>query len=439
METTEAEAGARAKPHLFINRNFRLLWLGQSISVLGDFVFDTTLTIWIAVIIAHGQSWAPLAVSGVLIAAALPTFIIGPLAGVFADRWNKRLTMLRMDGLRALIIASLLLLPLFGQRLPAYVQVALIYLVVFATTTCAQFFNPSRFTLISEVVTEPERTRSSSLTQMSMNLATIIGPVLAAPLLITLGVYWALLLNAFSFVISFLCIWAIHVAETSQPQEKKISSTVWQEFGEGLQFYRQSRLMQTILLSVLIVVLGTGPINAIFVFFVTQNLQVPASLYGTLDTAIGAGALLGALLTALVASRLGSARIFWLGLLLVGGLLIILARLTSFPVALAVTFLIGVPLAGLNTVVGPLIMHITPQQLLGRVIAVLTPAQSLFNMLSVILAGVLASTLLSHFHTTVLGVPFSTYDTIFTGGGVLIVLGGFYAMINLRHLKLNEK
>ncbi len=322
---------------------------------------------------------------------------------------------------------------------PAPLQVALIYLVVFATTTCAQFFNPSRFTLISKLVAEPERTRASSLTQMSTNLAMIIGPVLAAPLLITLGVYWALLLNALSFAISFLCIRAIHVPEASQPQERKAPSTVRQEFGEGLQFYRQSRLMQTILLSVLIVVLGTGPINAVFVFFVTQNLQVPASLYGTLDTAIGAGALLGALLTAFVASRLGSVHIFWLSLLLVGGLLIVLARLTSFPVALAVTFLIGIPLASLNTVVGPLIMHITPQQLLGRVIAVLTPAQSLFNLLSVLLAGVLASTVLSHFHTTVLGVTFSTYDTIFAGGGVLIVLGGVYAMINLRHLKLNEE
>lgn len=433
------EAGPPAKPGLLINRNFRLLWLGQSVSVLGDFVFDTTLTIWIAVIIAHGQPWAPLAVSGVLLAAALPTFVIGPLAGVFADRWNKRLTMLRMDGLRALFIVSLLVLPLFGERWPAPFQITLIYLVVFAATTCAQFFNPSRFTLISKVVAEPERTRASSLTQASTNLATIIGPVLAAPLLITLGVSWALLLNALSFVVSFLCIRAIRVPEADQIQEKKASSTVRQEFGEGLQFYRENRLMQTILLSVLIVVLGTGPINAVFVFFVTQNLQVPANLYGMLDTAIGAGALLGALLSAFFAARLGSVRIFWLGLLLVGGLLILLARLTSFPVALAVTFLIGIPLASLNTVVGPLIMHITPQQLLGRVIAVLTPAQSLFNMLSVMLAGVLASTLLSHFHATVLGLVFSTYDTIFAGGGILIVLGGIYAMLNLRHLKLDEK
>ena len=438
MDTTEAEKGGRAKGGPLINRDFRLLWLGQSISVLGDFVFDTTLTIWIAVIIGKGQSWAPLAVSGVLVAVALPTFIIGPLAGVFADHWDKRRTMLRMDGLRALLIASLLVLPLFGQGWPAPVQIALIYLVVIAATTCAQFFNPSRFALIRSLVAAPERTRASSLTQVSTNLASIIGPVLAAPLLITLGIYWALLINALSFVASFLCIRALRVPEISQPQVEQAPSTFWQEFGEGLQFYRQNRLMLTILLSVLIVVLGTGTINAIFIFFVTQNLHVPASLYGTLDTALGLGALLGALLVGLIAARLGSVRIFWLGLLLVGALLLLLARLTSFPLALVATFLLGIPLASLNTVVGPLVMHITPQQLLGRVIAVLTTTHILFNMFSVVLAGTLAGTVLAHFNATVLGIHFSTYDTIFTGGGILIVLGGIYALINLRDLKLDE-
>src|SRR5579883_1476853 len=71
---------------LFINRNFALLWSGQSISNVGDFVFDTTLVLWIATIIAKNQSWAPLAVSGVLVATAVPIFLIGPIAGRSEER-----------------------------------------------------------------------------------------------------------------------------------------------------------------------------------------------------------------------------------------------------------------------------------------------------------------------------------------------------------------
>ena len=84
------------RPGLLINRNFALLWSGQIISVVGDFVFETTLVLWIVTRIAQGQPWAPLAVSGLLLAASVPVFIIGPLAGVFVDRWDKRRTMLGM-------------------------------------------------------------------------------------------------------------------------------------------------------------------------------------------------------------------------------------------------------------------------------------------------------------------------------------------------------
>src|SRR5262249_14063189 len=79
------------------NRNFAVLWSGQLISNLGDFVFDTTLVVWIATELTRSQPWAPLAVSGVFLAATTPILLIGPLAGVFVDRWDKRRTMLATD------------------------------------------------------------------------------------------------------------------------------------------------------------------------------------------------------------------------------------------------------------------------------------------------------------------------------------------------------
>jgi MFS family permease len=110
MQTATATPTAPAKkPGLFINRNFGLLWIGQTISYVGDFVFDTTLVFWIATSLVRGQSWAPLAVSGVLLAVSVPVFAVGPLAGVFVDRWDKRRTMLAMDALRAMLVFLLLL------------------------------------------------------------------------------------------------------------------------------------------------------------------------------------------------------------------------------------------------------------------------------------------------------------------------------------------
>src|SRR5215469_6303647 len=109
--TTAIPAASETRlAHLLINRPFALLWSGQAISILGDFIFNTTLALWIVTRLAANQPWAPLAVSGALVAAALPDLLVGPFAGVFVDRWDRRRTMLRMDALRALLIGLLILL-----------------------------------------------------------------------------------------------------------------------------------------------------------------------------------------------------------------------------------------------------------------------------------------------------------------------------------------
>jgi len=86
MGTSTSTVGAKPKVSFFINRNFAFLWIGQAVSDLGDVIYLVTLSLWIATVIAHNQPWAPAAVSGVLIATALPTLVLGPLAGVFVDR-----------------------------------------------------------------------------------------------------------------------------------------------------------------------------------------------------------------------------------------------------------------------------------------------------------------------------------------------------------------
>src|SRR5579884_4333090 len=94
----------------FINRNFALLWWGQAISSVGDYAWDTALVLWIASVLARNQASAPLQVSGVILAAALPQIVVGPIAGVFVDRWDKRRTMVVATALQA-VFAGLLIVP----------------------------------------------------------------------------------------------------------------------------------------------------------------------------------------------------------------------------------------------------------------------------------------------------------------------------------------
>ncbi len=219
MSATQGPRATRSEspgpPALRHNRNWRLLWLGQSVSATGDMVFYVTVLLWIATVIAKGLPWAPAAASGALIATAAPVLVVGPLAGVFVDRWDRRRTMLVADAARFVLVSSLLVLPMLRHQLPVGAQLAILYAVLAACSCFAEFFNPSRLAVVGAIVPPEQQPQASSLLSAASSLAQVIGPPIAAPLLFTLGVQWALIFNAASFLFSFICIRAISVPLTT--------------------------------------------------------------------------------------------------------------------------------------------------------------------------------------------------------------------------------
>lgn len=144
---------------LLINRNYTLLWLGGTISLIGDVLFTIMLILWVGTLLYH-QSAAPLAVSGVMLAAALPALLIGPFAGVLVDRWPKQRLMRLMDALRAMLVCALL--PISGPLpVPLALKLTVIYLVVAAVSGLSQFFTPATKAILKEVVSNEQLTQSS--------------------------------------------------------------------------------------------------------------------------------------------------------------------------------------------------------------------------------------------------------------------------------------
>lgn len=428
---TKVASESPARSNLLVNRNFSLLWLGQTVSVIGDYLFDTTLMLWVVTKLSVNQPWSPLAASGIFIMAGLPVFLIGPLAGVFVDRWPKRQAMLYMDCIRALLIGFLLLIGLSGQ-IPVFWQLGTIYGVVLLASTCSQFFNPARLVLIGDIVAEPARAHATGLLQMAVSLATILGPVLAAVLYSATGVYIALAFNALSFVVSFVAIWAIKVPAQVE-QQKKQPQAFWREFSEGWAFCRHNHILATLIIALFVSLLGVGSVNALNIFFVEQNLHTAGTYYSVLAMSLGIGTAIGAIGASIGARHFGLTRTLYLALLSMGVIFFIFSRLTNFPAAIIVMFFLGFPLAAFNVASIPLMLKIVPRALVGRVSAVVNPLQSLALLLSVFLAGLLESTVLTHFHLTILGIAFGPVDTIFAGVAVLVLLAGLYAFANLRN------
>jgi MFS family permease len=434
------------RPGLLINRSFALLWAGQTVSVLGDTLFDTTLVLWITTRLAAGQPWSPLAVAGVLFAATLPVLVVGPLAGVYADRWDKRRTLLRMDAMRALLIALLLplaldlplaLLP--GDGFPLIWRLGAIYGVVLLAAACAQFFFPAQIALLAAIVDESHLARASGLIRISQGAAQVAGPGLAALLYFAAGPAWALAINAVSFGVSFLAVAAMRgivtewAGETGNSRER---GSVWRELWAGLRFFFGHRTLRGLLVAAVLVLLGAGTLNTLDIFFVTQNLAAPASLFGLLGTALGLGLIAGSALAAALATRLGVGRTFWLGLVAGGLVIIAYARQTQVVPALALIALSGATIGAVNVAISPLLLHLTPRDMIGRVAAVFNPITSLATLASIALAGYLDGVALRGFHQYAFGLRIGPVDTIYTATGLLILLGGLYARRILRGVRL---
>lgn len=402
-------------------------------SFLGDQIFDTTLVVWIAAVLAQGQTWAPLAVSGVMIAVAVPTLVIGPLAGVFVDRADRRRMLIATDGVRAVLILALLASSglVGGFHPPVAVQLTSIYVVVFLTAAASQFFSPARIALVRDVVPEAARAQATSLAQVNASVSTIIGPPLAVPALFLLGIQWALLANALSFAISLSLIALVRTRVPTHAPAAGTTPSFFRELREGFEFAGRNVVVRTLLVSLFIVMLGAGVVNALDVFFVIHNLNTSANLYGFMSAAMGVGVLAGALLAGRLAGRLGLNRMYWGSLISFGVLLLVYARLTSFGAALVVLFVVGFPQAAVNVAAAPILMGATPRELLGRVFSLVNPITAIGEIISTAGAGFLAASVLSGLNANVFGVHIGTYDSIFSIAGVLCLIGGVYALVNL--------
>jgi MFS family permease len=173
-------------------------------------------------------------------------------------------------------------------------------------------------------------------------------------------------------------------------------------------------------------------VNALAVFFIPANLHVTTSWLGAVSGSVGAGAIAGALLAGAIAGRFRAGQLFWLSLVGCGLALIGFSRATSLGPAIAVAALLGVAVGVFNAVLSPLILRATPPHLLGRISAVISPLQQLASIVSMLLAGVLASTALRGLHTVVAGVTFGPYDTVFAVAGALVVIAGVTSIAPLR-------
>jgi MFS family permease len=419
MQTeTTAHSGPLVIPPgkgLLINRNFTLLAIGQAISNLGDFVYSTTLLVWV-----YALNHTAMAVSGVMLAQYAPIFLLGPIAGVFVDRWNRRSTMMISDLARAAIA----ILPLL---VPSAVRLPTIYASVFLLSFCSRFFTPARSGILQAIVAPEQQGQAAAVGQATFALSIVIGPTLATPLYFLLGPTIAISINAISFVVSALCVALIRAprellhpyAFQREQAEAKGLRAIGNELVSGLHFVLTTRILLMVTVMALIAMLGSGALNALDIIFVSQRLHISTAYYGPLVAVGGAGTLLGAIVAGLLVRKIRPQRILTGSIILIGLGFILYALQTHYIVALIVIFFAMIPQGGIDVGFAPLLINTTPAAIIGRVMSVFETCMYGMSLLSAALAGYL-------------GQLYPVYLILATSGIILTLSGifGWFAIPN---------
>ena len=382
-ETPTTETRAAATPPTGVRdvlriADFRRLWGAQAISDIGDGL--TNLTLLLVVLRLTGSTAA---LAAMAIALAVPAIVVGPVAGVFVDRWERRRVMLASDLIRAAIVLGFLFV-----RSPD--QLWILYVLAVAHATVGTFFFPARSALMARVVPADGLMAANSLNQISRVIAGVIGASAAGVLVGVADVTWpAFVADAATFLVSFLIVSRVSARGRAE-QPGVAGESIVSSLRSGLGLVASSRLLIGTLVAAGVTMLGIGAVNVLFVPLMVRTLGVPATWLGVSDIAQTASMILAAGTVAVLAARLRPTTIIVVGLAGIGVIISLTAGVTAVWQVALLMFAVGWFVTPLEASLLTIVQVSATDSHRGRVVATLHAIMSAASVVSMALAGVFA-------------------------------------------------
>jgi predicted MFS family arabinose efflux permease len=350
---------------LLRQRDFRLLWFGETVSRCGSAATDVALPL-VAVATLHASALTV----GVLGAATwLPYLLISLPAGAWVDQLYRRPVMIASNIVSALLFASVPAAAWLGR-----LSMLHLLTVAFCTGFAKVFFRTAYQAYLPTVVDQCDLAEGNARLQGSASAAEVIGPGLAGLMAQAFGAVTALLADAISYLVSTACLRSIRVQE--QPsQDPRRNTGLIRRIGAGLRYTAHDPYLRTLALYGSLGNLVLIAVQTLLIVFLIRVVKLGPGPTGLLMTGMGVGGILGAMLTKTIIRRYGTAR----GLLLTtavtmpAGLLLPLAQ----PGPRLVLFTLGLLLLAAGIVAGNIIaatfrQSYCPPHMLGRVSAVIS-------------------------------------------------------------------
>ena len=377
---------------LLTNRRFRRLWSAGFFFLLATWSLYTAVPVRI-----YQETGSALASGVVLVVISLPGILLGPVAGVLVDRWDRQRVM--SWGAIALAAVMLAAIPLAigtigaaGSALPALYGIVLLEATVYA------FFSPAESALLPTLVEEADLNATNSLNGLNDNLARIAGPVVGAFVLGLFGFGATLAVCAVLYGLGWLVLRGLRRVpgditepDVDAPEPAIVTGgwlgSLWGDLRIGLTTVAASRQLLIVMAVFALVVVADTPLSAVLPAFVAGSLGAGAAGYGTVVSVRGIAGVLGGVTIASVGHRFHETRLVAAGSLVLGLGIILIGVAQSFVVTLVVMVAMGPAIAAFQTGLATLLQKHSEDATRGRVFGLLGTGTGLISLLASLAGG----------------------------------------------------
>ena len=346
---------------LWRNRDFLLLWSGQTISTLGTNISRLALPL-LVLALTHSPGQA-----GLLIAVRqMPYLLFSLPAGALIDRWDRKAVMIRCDLVRWLALGSVPLA--FGLGHLMRVQ---LYIVAFVEGTAYVLFSIAQISALPQVVPATHLPRAYALDTITEYSGDLLGPSLGALIIslapvLTQGAMLAYLTDSLSYLVSVLSLLFIRASFQAE-QVRANKPGLFKEIAEGLRFLWKQPLLRAMVLLTTVVNFLQSPIDLVLIVLARSTLHLGVQMIGFILGVGGVGGVLGGLVAPWVKEHVRFGRIV-LGSVILWAIAALMLALAPWPTLLIVgRFLISFIWPAYGVTLVSYRLSLTPDELQGRV------------------------------------------------------------------------
>ncbi|MEU4394132.1 MFS transporter [Kribbella sp. NPDC023855] len=367
-------------------RDYRLVLSAGLVSLTGDWILRTGLAFQV-----YLMTGSTLASGGLLLASFLPLVLLGSLAGVFVDRWDRRRTMIITNALHALGLLPLLLVRDENQ-------LWVIYLVILVQGCLQQFFRPAEQSLVPLLVEPRQLVTANSLNSQTNDIARLVGAALGGVLAAAGGLPLLALADAATYLVAMGLLLAVRhrpgrvIVERVRGVRAAVQG-LRDEWVEGIRICVGGPAMRLVFVFGLVTGVGEGAMSTLFAPFVSAELGGDGTAYGLITSSQAVGGIAGGLIAAAAGSRFSAAKLWGFGAVAFGLIDLVMFLYPLFWDGLAPAFVcmiaVGIPGAFLTAGLMTVIQRLTDDASRGRVFGALFAAEGAALLVGIAAAGLL--------------------------------------------------